>query len=96
MNSREYSPDNLFIGRTSEAAARQCAAVLAWATEVELATLEYYETLSRPPKHELERHRNISDRLVYHCRDLRVPPYGLMGHECPRLKMRLEEDTSAD
>lgn len=72
--------------------ATQTARVLAQAVEYELATLEYLEGLSRPPKHELKRHREICQELVAQCWDLKIPPVGLFPHSaCSRLEDKYKE-----
>jgi hypothetical protein len=81
----------LFEDRAPEAAATQLAIVLAWIAECELATLEYYQGTKSAPKHELRRHESICKDLVYHCRDLKVPPRGLLGRACPRLEKAMNE-----
>jgi len=81
----------LFKSRCPSAAARQLATVLAHFTECELATLERYENLKSTPKSETHRHREISKKLVRHCKELGVQPRGLRGSKCPRLKDRLKE-----
>lgn len=87
----------LFAQRTPEAAARQLAIVLAWSTELHLATLE--GTLSRmsSPRYEVERQRKLCDELVEQCRDLGIPAdvRGLRGHPCARLRERLLMGVSA-
>lgn len=83
--------DDLFKNRTERAAAVQLATVLAWATECELATVEHMKLLKRPPRGELKRHEDIAKKLVFHCRDLNVPPYGLMGRPCTRLMDELSQ-----
>jgi hypothetical protein len=81
--------DDLFRDRVPEAAARQLAVVLAWATECQLATVERLEMLSRTPKADLKRHSDIADTMVLHCHELRVTPQGLRGQRCTRLAERL-------
>lgn len=85
-------------GKDAEAVANQIARVLCSAVEYELATLEYMEGLARPTKHELLRHRDIAEQLVFHCYDLDVDPCGLFPKsKCPRLveilKLMADGDT---
>lgn len=75
----------LFQNRVPEAAALQLAAVLAWAAECQLATLEHVSLRKSTSKADLHRHQSIADKLVFHCRDLNVQPTGLEGRFCPRL-----------
>lgn len=77
--------ERLFEDRVPEAAARQLATVLAWATECELATLEHLRMLKSSPKSQIERHYKIASTLLYHCWDMKVEPKGLEGRSCPRL-----------
>lgn len=90
----DVSDGQLFIGRTPEAAARQLAVVLAWATECQLATVQGLEMRKRCPAHELTRHRRIAETLVAQCRELGLPPTirGLSGFPCPRLAELLAKD----
>lgn len=90
-NSVEQSDSSLFEDRTSVAAARQLATVLAWLAECELATLSRYERLASSSKSETKRHREIAEKVVRHCVELGVEPNGLMGKDCPRLKERMKE-----
>jgi hypothetical protein len=85
--------ERLFEDRTPEAAARQLATVLAWATECELATLERLKMMKKPPAGQLRRHQEIADTMVFHCRDLKVRAQGLSGRGCPRLAELLEVDS---
>jgi hypothetical protein len=64
---------------------------LAWATECELATIEYYRGLKHPPKNELERHEFIAKKLVMQCKVLGVKPIDMEGFGCGRLKECMEE-----
>lgn len=82
--------ESLFEKRVPEAAARQLATVLAWATECNLATLDRLEERKSSSKFDLHRQKDICDRMVEHCFDLGVQPVGLMGRVCLRLKHRLE------
>lgn len=90
---KPVSTEPLFEDRTPEAAARQLAVVLAWATECELATVEYYRATKSTSRGELRRHESIAEQLVFHCRDLKVPPYGLMGIKTSRLAELLRNDS---
>lgn len=83
--------DRLFEDRVPEAAARQLATVLAWATECHLATLANLP--KRTSKSERARHQSIADQLVFHCAELKVDPRGLLGRPCPRLARLLEART---
>lgn len=83
MSDRPYD-EALFRDRVPEAAARQLAAVLAYATECQLATLEMLELRKSASKSDLCRHRGITDTLVRHCRELGVSPRAGFG-ACPRL-----------
>jgi len=86
------TPDtNLFKNRTPEAAARQLAIVLAWATEKHLALMEDLKERPTYPKKAFRRQVEIGDRLVGHCFDLGIPPgaSGLAGEPCPLLTSRL-------
>lgn len=85
----------LFRHRVPEAAARQLATVLAWATECELATLETLQARKGTSKADLARHAEIVRQLVYHCRDLGVRPSGLGGSSCPRLVSALAETVAS-
>lgn len=88
--------ERLFEDRTPEAAARQLATVLAWATECELATLEHLKLRKSSSKAAIKRHQKIADTLVFHCRDLKVRPNGLSGRGCPRLMELLAANTAHD
>lgn len=81
----------LFRDRVPESAAQHLAAVLAWLTECQLATLESLEMVKRTPKSELARQQQICDQAVAHCKDLGVSPRGLRGDSCPRLAERLQD-----
>ena len=91
MSNWHIRNNDLFKDRVPEAAARQLACVLAWLTECELATLEQLESLKSASKYAVNRHRSICNDAVTHCHQLNVPPIGLSGRPCPRLKERLEE-----
>ena len=75
----------LFKHRVPEAAARQLAVVLAWATECNLATLERLEERKTSSAYDKNRQKSICDTLVRHCRELNVAPSGLDGRHCGRL-----------
>lgn len=81
----------LFRDRTPEAAARQCATVLAWLTEYQLAMLADIEGKASTSKALLRRQQEICKTAVRHCAELRVPPIGLPGLTCFRLKARLDK-----
>ena len=87
--------DPLFKNRTAEAAARQLAVVLAWATECSLATLERLEG-KRSAKSEVQRQVSVCSDLVRHCKELGIRPSGLRGVTCARLKQALDslDDTT--
>ncbi len=44
------------------------AEALAYMTECAMATVEYYESLSKPPKSRVERHRAIAQNGLDECR----------------------------
>ena len=75
----------LFRDRTPEAAARQCATVLAWLTECQLETLEQLAVRSGTAKSALLRQEKICEVAVRHCAELGVRPVGLNGDPCVRL-----------
>jgi len=87
--------DELFARRTPEAVARQCACVLAWLAECELATLESLKARKSSSHLDIRRHEGICERAVFHCFDLAIPPAGLLGAPCPRLAERLQVLKSA-
>lgn len=77
--------ERLFENRVPEAAARQCATVLAWLTECNLATLEGLRALKSTSAARLRRQQSICDTAVAHCIDLGIEPTGLRGDPCVRL-----------
>lgn len=77
--------ERLFENRVPEAAARQCATVLAWLTECNLATLEGLRALKSTSAARLRRQQAICDTAVEQCVDLGVESVGLRGNPCPRL-----------
>lgn len=81
----------LFRDRTPAAAARQCATVLAWLTECQLAMLAEIEGKASTSKAVLHRQQEICETAVRHCAELRVPAIGLSGLTCPRLAARLDK-----
>jgi hypothetical protein len=82
---------SLFAQRVPEAAARQLAVVLAWATECELATLEELKEIKSSSKRSIERHQLICNKLLTHCHELGVPAIGLDGRRCQRLEEALQQ-----
>ena len=88
--------ERLFEERTPAAAARQLAIVLAWATECQLATVEGLALRKSPPKGELRRHRDIAEKLVAQCIDLKVTPREFCGMTCPRLAEAMNNPSKTD
>lgn len=86
----------LFAERAPEAAARQLATVLAWLAECELATLERMEGRKSTSKYDLRRQGDIAERAVHQCLDLRVPPRGMLGRKCERLRLAMQAKLRGD
>lgn len=60
-------------------------AEFAYATECQLATLEYVKGLTRTPQSALRRQEKIASRMVGTCRKHRITP----SQACPRLANEL-------
>jgi hypothetical protein len=62
----------------------------AYFTECQLATVEDLEYRARFPKGELQRHREIAEKMVATCREFDVKiPQAFGGPRCPRLSKLL-------
>lgn len=83
--AQDLARERLFEKRVPEAAARQCATVLAWLTECNLATLEDLKGLKSTSAARLHRQQSICDTAVAQCVDLGVEAVGLRGNPCSRL-----------
>lgn len=88
--TKAATSERLFANRVPEAAARQCACVLAWLTECTLAALEDMKALKSTSVSRLQRQQAICDKAVAQCVDLGVEPVGLRGHFCNRLRDAIE------
>lgn len=95
-NAEVQRDEPLFAERAPEAAARQLATALAWLAECELATLERMQTRKSTPKYDSRRQADIAERAVHQCLDLRVPPRGMLGRKCERLRLAMQAKLRGD